>query len=166
MIDENRNKLRSIIEHISDGSYSILGPQQWDKFSRDLALCGANMQNEINQLRNKTRETKVFFPFLKIRRTINTEINNYETLAKDFDLFYDSSMKFLRSIIENNEYQEYQILQKQYIEKLSDHCSKSIAYLGDLISSKRSEYYHFQTLNIAILAIFVAVFSLIVGLSK
>ena len=105
MMDKNKDKLNNIKNAISDGSYSILQPQQWDTYSGDLANCGANLLKEIERLRNDIRELRVIFPFIKCKKSLSKANNDYGVLAQDFDLFYDSSMKFLRSIINNNQYE-------------------------------------------------------------
>jgi len=164
MTDENRDKLSSINNSISNSSYAILQKQQWDMYSRDLANCGADLLNDIEHARSDIREIRVKFTFWGTRKKLNRSNTNYDILARDFDLFYDSSMKFLRSIINNNKYEEYQILQKQDIKSLTEHCIKSLEYLGNLLSSKRNEYYHLQALNVSILAILIALLSFTMNL--
>ncbi len=57
---------------------------------------------------------------------------------------------------------------KQTVEGLSttglvEHCRKASDYLSDLISSKRNQYFHFQIVLIALVALFVAALSFIVS---
>ena len=59
MIEEERKKLEFIKQKISEGSYQILSPQQWDQFSYDLANCGAKILKELENAREKIRELRV-----------------------------------------------------------------------------------------------------------
>ena len=164
MNDNNRKKLELINSNLKDGSYDILQPQKWDEYSRDLANCGVDIFRDIRNVKNCIRGISVKFFHWDTGKSIKKAINDFDVLVTEFDLFYDASMKFLRSIIDGNEYKEYQNLQKIYVEKLTDHCTKSVDYLGNIISSKRNEYYHFQVLNIASLALIIAFISLILSI--
>ena len=162
MTEEERQKLEFIKKEIKEGDYSILQPNQWDKFSADLAGIGANLLKEIEVRREDARALKVPLFFFKVReRLTNLEVD-YDVVAKDYDLFFDASMRFLKSIINRNEYKEYQILRKEYLKSLTEHCIKALEYVGNIVTTGRHDYYHYQILFVAALAILVAIISVII----
>jgi hypothetical protein len=163
MIEEQRKKLEHIKDYFREGTYNILSKIQWDEFSRDLSSCGASFLKEIEQKRDEVRKLEISFLFLRKRRQLIKLNSDYDAIAKDFDLFFDAGMRWLRSIIEGDKYAEYQVLQRKYFEGLLSHCRQALDYLGNLISSKRKDYFHYQMIFWAVLAVFVA--SLSIGLS-
>ncbi len=163
MTNEDRRKLEHMKNNILEGTYSILQEPQWDQFSRDLANCGANLLKEIELKRDKVREFKASLLLFHMRGKISKLNSDYEEVAKTFDLFFDASMRWLKCIINRNEYKEYQILQRKYVESLTIHCSQTLDYLGNLVSSKRNEYYHYQAVSLSLLAILIAVLAIIIG---
>lgn len=163
MTNDDRKKLEHIKNNIREGTYSILQEGQWDEFSEDLAGCGANLLKEIELKRADVREFRLSLPFFQMRGKIGKLNSDYEEVARNFDLFFDASMRWLKCIINRNEYKEYQTLQRTYVEKLTMHCSQALDYLGNLVSSKRNDYYHYQALLLSVLAILVASLAMIFG---
>ena len=164
MTEDQVRELEYIKGYIPEGSYSILQPAQWDRFSKTLASCGATLVKEIESRRDLVRELKVpFLPF-QFRKQLARMNADFDVTAKDFDLFYDASMRWLKSIINKNEYKEYQLLEKKYVENLTMHCCQALDYLANLVSSKRSDYYHYQALFLSVLAVFIAVLAIIVSI--
>jgi len=160
MIEEQRKKLEHIKNYFREGTYNILSKIQWDEFSRDLSNCGANFLKEIEQKRDETRKLEINFIFFRKRKQLVKLNSDYDGIAKDFDLFFDAGMRWLRSIIEGDKYAEYQILQRKYFEGLLSHCRQALDYLGNLISSKRNNYCHYQMVFWAVLAVFIASLSI------
>lgn len=160
MMDEQIKKLKFIKDNLREGTYNILQKNQWDEFSRDLSNCGATLLRDIEQKRDEVRILKVSLLFFLGRRQLNKLNSKYNDIAKNFDLFFDAGMRWLKSITDGNKYEEYQILTKQYVEKLAEHCRQTSDYLGNLISAKRNDYYHYQALFLSVLAIVIAVISL------
>jgi hypothetical protein len=164
MTEEERRKLLFIKEKIPEGSYQILPPQQWDQFSHDLGDCGAKNLKELENARERIHELKVHLFFFLSKKTLTHMDANCDDVTRDFYLFFDASMRWLKSIINGNEYKESQILQRDYVEKLTDHCSRMLEHLNNSISSKRSDYYHYQALFWSMVAIFVAALSVIISI--
>jgi len=100
--------------------------------------------------------------FFRKTKQLDELDKEYDEIAKNFDLFFDASMRWTRSIVNKNEYEDYQLLQKKYIEGLTSHCLHAVEYLGNLIASRRNDYY--QTLFIALFAIIVAITSILIGI--
>ena len=163
MTEEEREKLEFIKKNIREGSYQILQPQQWDAFSYDLANCGAKILKELENARGEIRELKVHLFFFLAKKALKHMEAHYDEVARDYDLFFDASMKWLKCIINRNEYEESQVLQRDYVENLTNHCSSVLEHLSNSISSKRSDYYHCQALFLSMVAIFVAAFSVIIS---
>ncbi len=164
MTEEERKKLEFIKECILEGSYQILQPQQWGKFSYDLANCGAKILKELENAREKIRELKVHLFFFLAKKALKHMEVHCDEVARDFDLFFDASMRWLKCIIEHNEYKESQVLQRKYVDNLTNHSSKLLEYLSNSISSKRRDYYHCQALFLSMVAIFVAALSVIISI--
>jgi len=156
MTEEQIKKLEFIKEEIREGTYEILQKPQWDEFSRDLSKCGGTLLRDIEQKRDEVRKLKLSLLFFFGRRQLNRLSLDYGEIAKNFDLFFDASMRWLKCIIDGNKYENYQILTKKYVEKLVDHCCRASDYLGNLISTKRGEYYHYQTVFLSGIAITIA----------
>lgn len=163
MQEEQVKNLKFIKSKLIEGTYNILQKAQWDKFSRDLSNYGGTLLGEIEQKRDEVRKLKTPLLFFLGRKQLNKLSLEYNEIAINFDLFFDASMCWLKSIIDGNKYEEYQILSKQYVEKLVEHCRQASDYLGNLISAKRNDYYHYQALFFSVIAIVVAMVSLIIG---
>jgi len=161
---EQVNNLKFIKGELKEGVYHILPNPQWDKFSRDLSNCGSTILEDIEQKRDEVRRLKISLFFFLGQKQLNRLSLEYNEIAKNFDLFFDASMRWLKSITDGNKYEEYQILQKQYVENLVEHCRQASDYLGNIISAKRNDYYHYQALFFTVIAITIAVISLIVKL--
>lgn len=164
MTEKEKKQLESIKKQLVEGTYPILQKNQWDKFSRDLSNYGANLLKEIEHERNCIREFNLSFFFFQGRKQLRKLDSDYEQVAKNFDLFFDASMRWLKSIINTNKYEEYQTLQRKYVESLTMHCCQALDYLGNLVSSKRNQYYHYQTLFLAVLAVFIGFLSIIISI--
>lgn len=164
MIEKQKKKLEHIKNYFREGTYDILSKIQWDEFSRDLSNCGANILKEIEQKRDEARKLEISFLFFCKRKQLVKLNSDYDEIAKDFDLFFDAGMRWLKSITESDKYAEYQVLQRKYFEGLLSHCRQALDYLGNLISSKRSDYHHYQILFWAVLAVSVAFISIIVSI--
>lgn len=162
MIENQIKKLKLIKEQLREGAYNILQKTQWNEFSRDLSSIGGVLLKDIEQKRDETRNLKVSLFFFLGRRQLNRLNLEYSEIVKNFDLFFDTSMRWLESIIDGNRYEEYQIITKQYVEKLTEHCSQTSAYLAALISVKTNDYYHYQALFFSLIAIFIAIISVII----
>jgi Cft2 family RNA processing exonuclease len=164
MTEDQIKKLKYIREYLIEGNYTILQKPQWNEFSKDLSNCGGNLLRDIEQKRDEVRKVKISpFSFFKGGQ-LKKLYSEYAEVARNFDLFFDSSMRFLKSIIDGNIYEEYQILTKNYVEKLVEHCHQASNYLGNLISAKRNDYYHYQALFYSVIAIVVSMVSLMIGL--
>lgn len=164
MTEEQRQKLEYIKDYITEGTYSILPKNQWDEFARDLSSCGASLLKEIEQKRECVRNLKISFFFFYGRRQLGKLNSDYDQIAKNFDLFFDASMRWLKSIIEGNKYKESQILQRKYVENLVTHCCQASNYLGNLVSSNRNDYYHYQAIFLTVLAVSIAILSIIISI--
>jgi hypothetical protein len=164
MTEQERKQLAFIKKDIPEGSYQILQPQKWDEFSYDLANCGASLLQEIEDIRDRSYGLKINLFFFCIKRQLIIIESDYDKVAEEFNLFFDASMRWLKCIIEHNEYKEAQLLQRKYIENLSNHCSKILDRLNNSVSSKRSDYYHYQALFLSMVAIFVAALSFIISI--
>jgi hypothetical protein len=163
MIEEQVKKLGIIKYRLKEGTYHVLPRGDWDGFSTILSNYGGILLEDMEQKRDEVRKLKTPLLFFLGQKKLNKLSLEYNEIAINFDLFFDASMRWLKSIIDGNKYQEYQILNKQYVEKLVDHCRQVSDYLGNLISAKRNEYYHYQALYISLLAIIIATVSLIIG---
>lgn len=163
MREKDLTTLRHIKDRLMEGTYSILQPNQWDKDSRDLASCGASLLQDIESQRDHIREFEVPLLAFKAKAEISQLTSDYEHLAKKSDLYFDASMRWLKCIINKNEYKEYQILQRKYVEQLTAHCFQSLDHLGHLVRSRKNEYHHYQVTCLSTLAILVAVFAIVVG---
>ena len=161
MREEQIKKLEFIKKEIREGRYEILQKSQWDEFSKELSSCGGTLLRDIEQKRDEVRKLKVSLLLFFGRRQLNKLSLDYGEMAKNFDLFFDASMRWLKCIINGNKYENYQILTKKYVENLVDHCCRASDYLGNLVSTKRNEYYHYQALLLSVLAIIIAVIALI-----
>ncbi len=162
MTEQQIKKIRFIKDKLREGTYNILQKPQWDEFSRDLSNCGGTLLGDIEQKRDEVRGLKVSLLFFLGRRQLNGLNSEYNEIAKNFDLFFDASMRWLKSITNENKYEEYQVLTKQYVEKLVNHCSRASDYLGSLVSAKRNDYYHYQALFLSVVAIVIAIVSLVI----
>jgi hypothetical protein len=163
MLEEQVRKLKFIKGELREGTYNILQKAQWDEFSRELSNYGSTLLGDIEQKRDEIRKLKTPPLFFLGQKQLNKLSLEYNEIAINVDLFFDASMRWLKSIIDGNKYEEYQILSKQYVEKLVEHCRQASDYLGNLISAKRSDYYHYQALFFSVMAIIVATVSLIMG---
>lgn len=159
-------KLKSVRDQITEGTYRILSKPQWDEYSQVLSNSGATLLDEIEQERDSIRNLKIPFFFFRVRKRLLKLEENYNEIAKHFDLFFDSGMRWLKTILEGNRYVEYQSLTKNYVAGLAEHCRKASDYLSDLISSKRNQYCHFQIMFISLIALFIAVISLTIGILR
>lgn len=162
MTEEQIKKLKFIKDNIREETYNILQKPQWDEFSRDLSNCGAALLRDIEQKRDEILGLKVSLLFFLGRSQLNMVSSEYNEIAKNFNLFFDASMRWLKSITDKNKYEEYQVLTRQYVEKLVEHCSQISNYLGNLISAKRNDHYHYQALFFSVIAISIAVISLVI----
>lgn len=160
MTEEQIKKLKFIRDEIKEGSYKILSIPMWDEFSRDLSNIGATLLNDLEQKRDCVLKLKVCLFFFLTRKQLNKLGLEYNEITKNFNLFFDASMRWLKSITDGDKYEKYQILIKQYVEALSKHCSRVLDYLSSLISAKRNDYYHYQALFISVMAVVIAVLSL------
>jgi len=166
MKDEVIQKLQFIKDKITEGTYQILSKTQWDEFAHDLSSIGADILKEIEQKRDKARNITVQFLFFRVREKLKELEDEYNEIAKNYDRFFDASMRWLKSIIDGNKYEEYQTLMKKYIEGLIEHCRQASDYLGNLVSSMRNKYHHFQILFISLIAIVIATVSLTISSLK
>jgi len=155
-------KLENIKKEILEGTYRILQKPQWDEFANDLSNCGATLLKDIEKLRDKLHKIKIPLFFFRAKEQLDKFDSEYDTLAKNYDLFFDASMRWLKAIVDGNIYNERQQLTRRYVENLVDHCSKASDYLGNLITSNRNDYYRNQTLLLAITAIVIAIISIII----
>jgi len=146
MTEEQIKKLKFIKDEVKEGIYNILQKAQWDEFSRDLSNYGAVLLRDIEQKRDDVQGLKVSLLFFLGRRQLSKLSSDYNEIAKNFDLFFDASMRWLKSITDGNKYEEYQTLTKNYVEKLVEHCHDASNYLRNLISTKRDDYYQYQAL--------------------
>ena len=156
--------LKAIKDHIKDSTYQILQKHQWDEFANNLSNAGAKILEEVQQQRDLVRNLKIPFVFFRVRKTLIQLEDNYNRIAKHFDLFFDSSGRWLRAILDGNKYAEYQVLTRNHVTQLSEHCQSTVDYLNHLISSKRNQYHHFQILFISLIAIVIAVASLMISI--
>jgi hypothetical protein len=163
MTEEQVKKLELIKSRLREGTYSVLQRIQWDQFSTILSNYGGTLLEEIEQKRDEVRKLKTPLLFFLGQKKLNKLSMEYNEITIHFDLFFDASMRWLKSIIDGNKYEEYQILNKQYVEKLIEHSRQVSDYLGNLISAKRNEYYHYQALFISMIAIIIATVSLIIS---
>jgi len=161
MIGDQIKKLKFIKDEIKESCYKILSKSQWDKFSRDLSNCGAALLKDIEQKRDDVLKLKVCLFFFLAGKQLNKLSLEYDEIIRNFNLFFDASMRWLKSITDGNKYEEYQVLTKQYVEGLAQHCRRVLDYLSSLISAKRNDYYHYQALFISVIAVVIAVVSLI-----
>lgn len=148
MTEEQIGKLQFIKDKLKEGTYTILQKPQWDEFSRYLCDSGAVLLGNIEKKRDDVRKLKVplgFFLDIKYLKKLD-----------------DATMRWLKAVTDGNQYEEYQILTRQYIAGLVEHCRQSLDYLGSLISAKRNEYYHYQALFFSVLAIVISAISLII----
>jgi len=148
------------------GTYTLLPANQWEEYANVLSNSGANILKDIEQLRDSTRDLKVPFLFFRLGKRLAKLEENYNKTAKQFDLFFDCSMRWIKTRIEQNRYLEHHRLVESYMQNLVNHCQKSIDYLSGLITSKRNQYHHYQILFISLIAILIAVLSLIISLLR
>lgn len=163
MQEKDLTTLLHIKDRLMEGTYSILQPHQWDNFSQELANCGANLLKEIESQRDHIREFEVPLLAFKAKDRIGHLTSDYEHLAKTSDLYFDASMRWLKCIVNKNEYEEYQILQRKYVEQLTAHCFQALDHLGHLVRSRKNEYHHYQATCLSMLAVLVAALSIVVG---
>lgn len=161
MREEQIKKLEFIKKEIREGGYEILQKSQWDEFSRELSSCGGALLRDIEQKRDEVRKLKVSLLFFFGRKQLNKLSLDYGKIAKNFDLFFDASMRWLKCIIDGNKYENHQILTKRYVEELVAHCCRASDYLGNLVSARRREYYHYQTVFLSGIAITIAAISVV-----
>ena len=164
--DKLIKELAGIKERIKQSTYQILQPAQWNKDAEILANSGAKILKEIEQLRDSVRDLKIPFLFFRVRKRLIELEENYNETAKHFDLFFDSSMRWLKAIIDKELYSDSQRLTKDHIAGLVNHCQKSIDYLGSLVVSKRNQYHHFQVMLVTLIAVLIAAVSLVIGILK
>lgn len=158
MTEEEIKKLEFIKQHIQEGTYRILSTSQWDKFAKELSNCGSKILKGIEETRDEAHKIRIALFSGKKLKAITVK---FDEVAKEFDLFFDSGMKWLRSVIDGGEYAEYQILDKKYVEELVEHCRQTMDYLGNIISSKRDEYRFFRLLILSIVTVTIVLISLI-----
>jgi hypothetical protein len=163
MMEEQVKKLGIIKNRLKEGAYQVLPRSEWDGFSTDLSNYGGILLEDMERKRDEVRKLKTPLLFFLGQKNLNELTLEYNEITINFDLFFDVSMRWLKSVIDGNKYEEYQILNKQYVEKLVGHCRQVSDYLGNLISARRNEYYHYQALFISVLAIIIAAVSLVVG---
>ena len=164
MREEDKKYLELIKKELPLELYGILEKEKWDRFSKYIATSGSNLLKEIEKQRGRIRELKISLLFFRQAKQLDELDKEYDEIAKNFDLFFDASMRWNRSIVNKNEYEDYQLLQKKYIEGLTSHCLRAVEYLGNLMSSRRNDYYHQQTFFIALSAIIVAITSILIGI--
>jgi hypothetical protein len=163
MTEEQVKKLELIKNRLKEGTYNVLQRIQWDDFSIILSNYGGALLEDMEQERDEVRKLKTPFLFFLGQKKLNKLSVEYNEITVNFDLFFDASMRWLKSIIDGNKYEEYQIFNKQYVEKLVEHNRQVSDYLGNLISAKRNECYHYQALFISVIAIIIAAGSLIIN---
>ena len=156
-------ELTEIKSRLKQGTYQILQSVQWNKYAEVLANSGAKILREIEELRDSARDLKVPFLFFQVRKRLIELEENYNEAAKHFDLFFDSSMWWLKTVLEYERYSTSQKLSKDYIAGLINHCQKSIDYLCGLVTSKRKQYHYFQSLFISLVAVIIAAGSAIIS---
>lgn len=171
MTEEEIKKLEFIKQNITDGTYCILQKPQWDKFGYDLSNIGSNLLKNIEQIRNDARKLKT--TFFRGRKELDRLSLTYDEVAKNFDLFFDSSLKWLRSITDKNKYEEYEVLLRKGIEGLVEHCRQAIDYLGNIISFKRNDYWQYRNLSwikaagvTAIITLIIVIINLLIVITK
>jgi hypothetical protein len=155
--------LKIIKDHIKDNTYQILQKPQWDKFADNLSNAGANILEDVQQQRELIRDFKIPFVFFCVGKRLIQLEDNFNRIAKHFDLFFDTSRRWLRANLDGNKYAEYQILTRNHVSQLSEHCQSAVDYLNHLISSKRTQSHHLQILFISLIAILIAIASLIIS---
>ena len=164
MKKEDKINLELIKKELPLESYGIIEKEKWDRFSDCIAKSGSSLLKEIENKRGRIRKFKISLLFFRQAKQLNELEREYDEIAENFDLFFDASMRWNRSIVNKNEYEDYQLLKKKYIEGLTSHCLHAVEYLGNLIASRRNDYYHHQTLFIALSAIIVAITSILIGI--
>jgi len=163
--DKLVKELAKIKDRLKQSTHQILQSSQWNK-AEVLANSGVKILKGIEELRDSVRDLKIPFLFFRVRKRLIELEENYNETAKYFDLFFDSSMRWLKAIIEKELYSDSQGLTKEHITGLVNHCQKSIDYLSSLITSKRNQYHHFQVMLITLIAVLIAVVSLVIGILK
>jgi len=76
------------------GTYTLLPANQWEEYANVLSNSGANILKNIEQLRDSTRDLKVPFLFFRLGKRLAKLEENYNKTAKQFDLFFDCSMRY------------------------------------------------------------------------
>ncbi len=165
MRDEQIKKLKVIKDKIKEGDYSIFRQNVWDSIASDLSNCGATLLEDIERHRDEARRINLGYLFNFKFSKLDKLNSNYNEISRNYDIFFDASMRWIKSIIENNKYEEHQRLKKKYVEKLLDHCSQSVDNLGSIVSSKHNDYRYYQALSLSVIAIIIALISLVIRLT-
>jgi hypothetical protein len=106
MLEEQVKKLKFIKGELREGTYNILQKAQWDAFSRELSNYGGILLGDIEQKRDEIRKLKTPPLFFLGRKQLKQLSLEYNEIAINFDLFFDASMRWLKSIIDGNKYEE------------------------------------------------------------
>jgi len=158
---ENMKKLKELKENIHGGLYPIAGQTEWYEATKVLSTSGCDLIKSIEDFRAKVHSVKIalFFP-LSWNNMSYLDTNYYE-LLKNYELYFDVNMEFQKTIIDGDVYTDKQGYEKKYVSELLDHVGKAIDHVSSLVSAKSTEYKHCQVLFVALVAIVIAVISLI-----
>ena len=160
MIKADFKKLEEIKNLFTTEPYTLLSKIQWEKSGRELSDCGRNILKEVERIRNDARKMRI--TFLKGRQELDQITFAFDEIAKNFDFFFDTSLRWIRSVIDGNVYEEHQILLKKGVESLVEHCRQAIDYLANIISFKRNDYWQYRNLSWIKAAVIIAIMTLII----
>ena len=131
-------------------------PNQWNEYNHALSKAGADLVHDIEKIRSTIHPIKIsiFYPISRIR--MNKLDSSYHNLLQNYELFFDASMRFLKSYLDKDYTHKDQAFSKEYVKALLQHSSQSIDYITTLVTKKSTEYKHCQTLFVALAAIIIA----------
>ncbi|RKY42381.1 MAG: hypothetical protein DRP85_03015 [Candidatus Makaraimicrobium thalassicum] len=162
MTKENIKDLKRIIKNIREGTYTLLGPADWDNYTEILSRSGADLLRDIEKERSQIHPIRIHFIYLRSKKTMDNLDKSHHALLGNYDLFFDASMRFLKCFSEGGDQTATKrIYAKQYVKGLLDHSSQAIGYITNLVLKKSTEYKHCQTLFVALGALIIALFSLV-----
>ena len=164
MKEQNIQKLKRIKGLIIEGVLPIAGQTEWDDCTTVLSNSGADLIDSIEESRKKIHDIRIALFFPLSRDSMIDMDTAYHELLQDYELFFDVSMRFLKTIIDGDRCTDQQHNKKQYIRELLDHSRKAIDYITNLVSKKSTEYMHCQTLFVALVATIMAFSSVLISL--
>lgn len=156
MNTETIKTLKEIKEKHPPGGAEVQG-NDWKKYRPALVAAGEQIIQDIEEIRNEICAIRIHLFYFMDGAAIKKLNGSYNQIYGHFSLFFDATMRLSRSIFVEG------VSGGPQIKCLLDHSSKSMDNLSSLVSRKFGAYRHCQTLFVALVAVIIALISIVIS---